>query len=242
MGSAFFILLYFLAIYFQAIKGASPLKSGIMTLPTLLGLTIGMTIAAHTHKYVQYHAVFMIASAVLSSIGCGLVSTFGPRTDHEMWIGYQALFGIGQGIGWQQPLLIAQTFLEAKDIPIGTAMMSGWKLLGGATFISVGSTVFNNFLTQALLKIEGLDVEDVLKAGATELRSRVDERLLPRVVDAYAGALRTVFHVSVVLSCAAVLGAAFVEWKRDPRAAKQSAEKESKNKGKGKNVTGGAKP
>ena len=217
MGGAFFILLYFISIYFQSIKAATPLKSGIDSLPTLLGLTLGMTIAGHTHRFVQYHAIYMIASAVLATIGTGLISTWKPDTNHSAWIGYQALFGIGQGLGWQQPLLIAQTFLETKDIPIGTALMSGIKLFGGATFISVGSAVFNNRLHVLFVQIPNLDIETVLAAGASGLRDAVhDPATLSQVLNAYDESLRMVFHISVVLSCLAVVGAVGVEWKKSP--------------------------
>ncbi|KAF2686598.1 MFS general substrate transporter [Lentithecium fluviatile CBS 122367] len=214
MGGSFFIMLYFTSIYFQAIKDSSPLKSGIQSLPTLLGLTIGMTLAGHTHKFVKYHAAYMIGSSVFATIGCGLISSWTPATSSPKWMGYQALFGIGQGFGWQQPLLIAQAFLETKDIPIGTALMSGVKLFGGATFISVGSAVFNNKLKRNLAHIPGLDVHHVLGAGASGLASAIgDAEQLKDVKEAYAAALSATFKISIVLSCLAVLGALGVEWK-----------------------------
>ncbi|KAF2255774.1 MFS general substrate transporter [Trematosphaeria pertusa] len=217
MGGSFFILLYFISIYFQAIKDASPLKSGVQSLPTLLGLTLGMTIAGHTHKFVKYHAAYMVGSAVIATIGCGLISTWSPESNSPRWIGYQALFGIGQGFGWQQPLLIAQAFLETKDIPIGTALMSGIKLFGGATFISVGSAVFNNKLKEKLRQIPGLDLHAVREAGASGLRQAIhDPAQLHAVKNAYSSALSTTFTISVVLSCLAIVGALGVEWKIPP--------------------------
>ncbi|KAF2706514.1 MFS general substrate transporter [Pleomassaria siparia CBS 279.74] len=217
MGGAFFIMLYFISTYFQAIKGSTPLKSGIQSLPTLLGLTIGMTIAGHTHKFVKYHAIYMITSAVLATVGCGLITTWSPVTNSPRWMGYQALFGIGQGLGWQQPLLVAQAFLETKDIPIGTALMSGVKLFGGATFISVGSAVFNNKLQASLRLIPGLNEGAVLSAGASGLREVIhDPAQLDAVKQAYSSALSTTFLISVVLSCLAVFGALGVEWKIPP--------------------------
>jgi hypothetical protein len=176
-----------------------------------------MTIAGHTHKFVQYHAIYMISSAVLATTGTGLISTWKPDTNHSAWIGYQALFGIGQGLGWQQPLLIAQTFLETKDIPIGSALMSGVKLFGGATFLSVGSAVFNNRLHVLLVQIPNLHIEAVLAAGASGIRDAVhDPATLAQVLNAYDESLRMVFHISVVLSCLAVVGAVGVEWKKGP--------------------------
>ncbi|ORX95399.1 hypothetical protein BCR34DRAFT_465220, partial [Clohesyomyces aquaticus] len=149
----------------------------------------------------------------LGTVGCGLISMWNAETNSPRWIGYQALFGIGQGFGWQQPLLIAQAWMETKDIPIGTALMSGIKLFGGATFISVGSAVFNNKLKYNLSQIPNLNPHRVLQAGASGLTAAIhDPAQLAAVKDAYSNALNVTFHISVVLSCLAVLGAIGVEW------------------------------
>lgn len=213
MGGAFFILLYYVSIYFQAVKGRSAVSSGLSSLPMILGLTIGMTIAGQTQQYVNYIPPYAISSAVLASIGSGLFTTWTPNASQGAWIGYQALFGLGQGLGWQQPFAIAQAFLENKDLPVGTTLMSGCKLLGGAIFLSVGSSVFSQHLQKNLSKIPGLDVQAVVSAGATGLITSVPATLLPQAREAYNDALRHVFVVSVCLSCLAILGALVVEWR-----------------------------
>ena len=91
--------------------------------------------------------------------------------------------------------------------------MSGCKLIGGAIFISVGSSVFSQHLVKNLSGIAGVNVEAVVAAGATGLANVVDPALLPAVKLAYNDALRHVFIVSVALSCIAVLGALATEWK-----------------------------
>jgi hypothetical protein len=104
--------------------------------------------------------------------------------------------------------------LENKDLPVGTTLMSGCKLFGGAIFLSVGSSVFSQHLQSNLEAIGGgLDVQAVIAAGATHLSASVPPNLLSQVKDAYNDALRHVFVVSVALSCIAVLGALAVEWK-----------------------------
>jgi hypothetical protein len=40
MGSAFFIMVYYLPVWFQAVQGASAVESGIRNLPLILGLVI----------------------------------------------------------------------------------------------------------------------------------------------------------------------------------------------------------
>lgn len=214
MGGAFFILLYYIAVWFQAVKGRSALSSGLSSLPMLLGLTIGMLIAGQTQQYVNYIPPYMISSAILASIGCGLFVTWTPDTSNATWICELALFGIGQGLGWQQPFSISQVFLPKKDIPVGTSLMSGCKLFGGAIFLSVGSSVLSQHLVANLEAIgNGLDVNAVVAAGATNLANTVPPALLPQVIEAYNSALTQVFVVSVCLSCFAVVTAAIAEWK-----------------------------
>lgn len=92
---------------------------------------------------VGYYTPFMIASAVLVPIGVGLMSTFTVNTSHNEWIGYQALFGIGVGLGTQQPLVAVQTVLEPRDAPIVTALMMFSQMLGGTIGVAIAQTVFS---------------------------------------------------------------------------------------------------
>jgi hypothetical protein len=179
----------------------------------IMGLTIGMTIAGQTQQYVNYIPPYAISSAILASIGAGLFLTWTPTASQGVWIGYQALFGLGQGLGWQQPFAIAQAFLQNKDLPVGTTLMSGCKLFGGAIFLSAGSSVFSQHLQKNLAAIPGVDVVAVISAGATGLKQAVPANLLPQAREAYNSALRQVFVISVILSCLAIIGAVLVEWK-----------------------------
>lgn len=99
LGAAFFTFVYFLPIWFQAIKGSSATKSGIMSLPLILGLVIISIIGGGLITTLGYYTPFIIASAVLMSIGAGLLTTLETDSGHAKWIGYQALFGFGVGFG-----------------------------------------------------------------------------------------------------------------------------------------------
>jgi len=65
----------------------------------------------------------MIASSVLAAVGAGLLYTLTPESDHNYWIGYQAIIGIGIGLGMQQPLIAVQTILDISEVPIGTSVV-----------------------------------------------------------------------------------------------------------------------
>ncbi|KAG9196622.1 hypothetical protein G6011_01743 [Alternaria panax] len=214
LGAAFFLIVYYLPIWFQAIKGASATKSGIMNLPAILGLVIISMLAGGLVTALGYYTPFMLISSVLMAIGAGLLSTLEVDSGSPKWIGYQFIFGAGVGFGMQQTLVAVQTVLPADDIPIGTAIMMFTQTLGGALFISVGQNVFTNQLIKNLASIvPDLDASIVLRTGATELKNAIDPEYLSGVLAAYNQTLTQTFYVSVACGTVSIIGAVFVEWK-----------------------------
>ncbi|KAF2663105.1 MFS general substrate transporter [Microthyrium microscopicum] len=214
LGGSFFVMMFYLPIWFQAIKGASAVKSGIMSLPFILGMVIFSIIAGGVITTTGYYTPFMYLSAVLIPIGAGLLSTLQPDSGHAKWIGYQAIFGFGTGAGFQQPLLAAQACLPLADIPIGTAIMMFSQILGGAIIASVGQNVFTNQLVQNLIKsVPGINPSIVLAAGATELKRDVPSQFYNDVLIAYNKAIDQTFYVSVAMGALCAFPLIFVQWK-----------------------------
>ena len=206
-------LFYFIPIWFQAIKQVSAVKSGVMSLPLVLGLVITGISAGILTKKIGYYTPWMILSSTLTPIGAGLITTFTPHTGHSAWIGYQALFGMGCGLGMQQPSVAAQTVLPRKDVSIGAALMMFSRTLGGAVFISVGNNIFDTRFAHNLVGIPGIDVESIALTGATDLKNMVPASLLPQVLVAYNDALRATFYLITALTCCTILGSLATEWK-----------------------------
>ena len=212
-GASMMTMIYYIPIWFQAIKDVSAVKSGIDSIPLILGLVIASMSAGITVSRIGYYAPFMIASSVIMSIGAGLITTFTPDAGHPKWIGYQALYGLGLGLGMQQANLAAQAVLKRRDIPTGVSLIMFCQQLGGAVFVSVGENVFTNKLVQGLSAIPGFDPASVVSVGATELRQYVPAASLAQVVAAYNGALVTTYRVSLAMACLTIIGSATVEWK-----------------------------
>ncbi|MCJ1396211.1 hypothetical protein MMC18_009100 [Xylographa bjoerkii] len=212
-GAALQTLVYFLPIWFQAIKQASAVKSGIMSLPLVLGLVITGISAGILTKVSGYYTPWMILSSILTPIGAGLIATFTPDTGHSAWIGYQALLGMGFGLGMLQSSVAAQTVLPRKDVSIGAALMQFSQTLGGAVFISVADSIFDTRLADNLLKIPGIDVGSVAATGATDLKDKVPASLLPQVLVAYNDALIATFYLVTALTCCTMFGSLAMEWK-----------------------------
>ena len=230
VGGAMMSIIYYIALWFQAIKKASPVHSGIMSLPLLLSLVAGsMTAGPTISLLVGYYTPYMIVSTVGMSIGAGLMTTFTPETGHAKWIGYQVIFGYFLGLGFQQANMAMQTVLPRVDVPTGTALVFFGQQLGGAVFISVGQNIFSNRLIDGLRTIPNIDLSNIVNTGATNLRGVVDPKYLGQVLHAYNGALTDTFTLVCALACAAFIPAVCMEWKsvrkeKKPRTKKAESE------------------
>lgn len=214
VGAAFFVMVYYLPLWFQAIKHVSATKSGIMNLPLVLGVVVLSIVAGGAVTSLGYYTPFCLASSVLMSIGAGLMTTFTVNTGHPMWIGYQFLFGAGVGLGMQQPLIAVQAVLPAADVPIGTAIIMFAQTLAGALSVSIGQNVFENKLLQGLhASVPDLDPAIVISAGATNLVKLVPAADLDKVLVAYNDTLTQVFYVAVAMGALSIIGSALMEWK-----------------------------
>ncbi|QSS61569.1 hypothetical protein I7I51_03746 [Histoplasma capsulatum] len=217
-GGHMLVVLYYLPIWFQAIKGVSAVNSGINILPTMLSVVVGGIAAGTLVSKIGYYTPFMILSTVFSSVGTGLMITFTKETGHAKWIGYQVLYGFGLGTGMQHGHMAAQTVLPKKDVPIGAALMLFAQSLGGAIFIAVGQNVFTNGLASRLATIPGIDVSTLVDGGATTLRDHIKSpKILDRVLSEYNDALLEAFHVAFALACLSLLGGLAMEWRNVKR-------------------------
>ena len=213
IGSSMMLMIYYIPIWFQAVKDVSAVKSGINILPLILGLVVASISAGILVSRIGYYAPFMILNSVLMSIGAGLITTWTPSTGHPKWIGYQALYGFGMGLGMQQASLAAQAVLKRKDVPTGVSLIMFCQQLGGAVFVSVGDNVFTNKLVQGLRSIPNFDPMSVVKFGATELRQHVPAASLPSVIEEYNHALIVTYQVGLAMAALSIIGSATIEWK-----------------------------
>ena len=207
-------VIYYLSVWFQAAKDDSAMHAGISTLPLVLSLVIMSILAAIFTQKIGYYVPAMLLSPVLCSIGAGLLSTLSPSSVHNAGIGYQALYGLGIGCGFQTSNLPAQNVLPRADVPLSMALMFFMQQLGGSVFLAVSQNIFSSRLVDSLSGIAGLDTETIVNTGATALRTIVPSDQLSTAVHAYSHALTRVFVLATVLSACMILGSLAVGWKR----------------------------
>lgn len=214
LGSSFFIMIFYVPIWFQAIKGVSATKSGIMSIPMVLSLVVFSLLGGVGMTLFGYYVPFFYFSTIFSAVGAGLLSTFTTTSGHQQWIGYQVVYGAGIGLGFQLAIIAAQVVLNLEDVAVGTVVMMFCQTLGGALFISVGQNVFSNQLFSGIKDAApGLDPSIILHIGATQLKTKVSPQFLGAAQIAYNKALTNTWYVAAALSSLSIIGALGMEWK-----------------------------
>jgi len=213
-SGVFYTYIYYLPVWFQAIKGVSATESGIRILPFILSQVIAVMSIGSITTRLGYYTPFMFISAILMSTGAGLLTTLEVDSGAGMWIGYQIILGLGTGSGLQQPILAAQTVLHLKDVPVGVAIIVFLQLFGGALIVSVCQNVFTNRLISNIVStLPKVDPQIIIETGATELKNIVANQQTDTLLEEYNEALTHTFTVGLVLACLTIFGAVAMEWK-----------------------------
>ncbi|KAK0672086.1 major facilitator superfamily domain-containing protein [Cercophora samala] len=226
-GAGFFPLVYYLALYFQAVQGDTAVTAGIKLLPLLISVVLTSILTGGLVTVVGYYNPFILPCMVLFAAGAGLITTFSLSTPFSAWFGYQVLAGLGIGVGFQTGVLVVQNVMPLEWIPVATACIQFFQSIGGAIFIAVAQAVFQNGLIDTLAKdAPDLPAELFLNIGASQV-SQVVSAPPPAglgrpgdvniVLNAYLQGLRNTYYIAVGCACGAFVAACGLSWKKIQR-------------------------
>ncbi|GAW20868.1 hypothetical protein ANO14919_103800 [Xylariales sp. No.14919] len=218
-------MIFYLPIWFQAVRGASATQSSVNSLPLMISFTLAATVAGGVVSTYGYYTPFMYGPAVLGSIGVGLMTTFTTDISTGKWIGYQIIFGTGMGIGMQQTINTASAVLPLADVATGTAVIIFAQMFGGSLFVSVAQNVFTNKLLEGLRTVPnlGIDPGSVVHVGATAIMQLItDPVVLADVKAVYNNAVVWTFKVVLITTALSLFGAMPMEWKSTKQSQKKT--------------------
>ncbi|KAF5873175.1 putative mfs transporter protein [Botrytis fragariae] len=214
VSASLYVTAYYLPIYFQAVRGASTFDSSVRTLPLVVGLIFGSFGGGYFTTVVGYYTSSMILTSILTAIGSGFLSRLRVNTQAPEWIVFQALFGFGCGIGFQQPYVAVQTTIPRIDIPIAITTVAFSQRMGNIVALAIAQNLFTNRLIANLTKtVPQVNANLVLSNGVTTLRSTVEPKYLDAVLAGYSLTIDQIFLLAVALCSLSVVGSLGMEWK-----------------------------
>ncbi|TDZ21363.1 Efflux pump mlcE [Colletotrichum orbiculare MAFF 240422] len=225
-----YITMYFIPIYFQSILGDSPMESGIHMLPSIISAIVFTLLSGVMVSKLGYCLPWAVFASMLTTISCGLMSTWTVTTSTGKWIGYQILLGTGRGLGMQMGLVAIQSILPPAQIAMAMTILVFVQGLGAAVLISVGNTVFDSTVVKEIrFNAPNVDAIAVIRAGATVYRTIVPPADLGKVVEAWNVGVQQTMYIATGLSVGMFLfawglGMNDVRKKTAPEAVQRSGE------------------
>lgn len=122
-SGSYFIIVYYLPIYFQAIDNVSPSVSGIRNLPLIISVSLAMVFSGGSISKTGIATPFLVLGAAIATIAAGLLYTLDIGTGAGKWIGYQILGGVGWGLAYSVPIIVAQNTSQISDIAPVTSII-----------------------------------------------------------------------------------------------------------------------
>jgi EmrB/QacA subfamily drug resistance transporter len=135
---------YYLPLYFQAIRGATPIMSGVYLLPTAVSLAIT---SIGTGIFIKKTGMFLppiYFGMFMMTLGYGLFIDFNANSSWTKLVIYQIIAGLGTGPIFQSPIIALQAHINPRDIGTATATLGFVRQLATSTSVVIGEVVFQN--------------------------------------------------------------------------------------------------
>lgn len=221
-GFFFIAIEYYAPLYFQAVKGASPLHSGVLILPlivteSLMGIFAGVLI----HRTGHYLELIRIGPVIMT-VGSSLYILFSVSTSTSQIIGFQIFAGIGSGLLFEPPLLALQAFVPQHNVATASSTFGFIRNLATAMSIVIGGVIFQNSMDIRVDALSGpplnlpSNITDLLSKGqaaanviAVNLIQDPAQKMA--VKEAYAWSLRNMWIFYVVISALCIVATGFIK-------------------------------
>jgi EmrB/QacA subfamily drug resistance transporter len=228
---AMFGIFFVMPQYFQEVRGADAMGSGLRLLPMIGGMVIGMiggTRLAVPRKAAEGPAKAPVSAKLLVTIGFAIMAgalAVGAGTSASSGTGFAAawfaVFGLGLGLAMPQAMNAALAALSAERSGSGSALISALRQVGATIGVAVLGTVlgsvYRGHLAVAGLPATAADaVKSSVAAGVGVAHQLNSAPLLGSVRHAFVSGMDTMLWVCAGIALvSAILGAIFLPRRAD---------------------------
>ena len=207
----------FLSQYMQLARGASPMESGIMTIPMMAGVLLTSTVVGMIITKRGRWKAFVISGAALMIVGMAMLSTL--HYDTAFWfVGVSmAILGAGVGMLMQNLVLVTQNAVEARQLGVATSAVTFFRSLGGTIGVSVMGTILGTSVADQLkTSIATLPADQQASAaqamagGTIPKLAELPEALRILVETAYGLGIGEVFLVGIPIAVVTLIAVIFL--------------------------------
>jgi EmrB/QacA subfamily drug resistance transporter len=151
VGFAMFGALTFIPLFFQDVKGISPVLSGVRLFPLMGGLLVASVGSGLLVSRWGRYKVFPVVGTGLMTIGLYLMSLIGVTTGAWTMAAYMVVFGLGLGLVLQVLTVAVQNAVPYEQLGTGTSGVTFFRMIGGSFGTAVFGAIFANIVVRNIL-------------------------------------------------------------------------------------------
>ena len=143
-GTAIFIPIYMIPIFFQFTKSDSALESGVRLLPYIFLMVFAVIGNGAILSAFGYYMPWYTMGGILVVIGGALMYTVDDTTSVAKVYGYTVIIGFGVGMFAQASFSVAQAVVEPEMVPSAVGFITCAQISGVTIALAIANSVFLN--------------------------------------------------------------------------------------------------
>ncbi len=156
IGIGMFGGLTLLPLYLQLVKGASPTRAGLLTLPLMAGLMTGSITSGQVTSRTGRYKIFPVVGSAALVVGMLMLWRLSAESS-LVYAGWSmAVVGLGIGMNMQTVVLAMQNSVPPRDIGVSTSSATFFRQMGGtigvAVYLSIVYSIVSDHIRSAYLK------------------------------------------------------------------------------------------
>ncbi|PVI08234.1 MFS general substrate transporter [Periconia macrospinosa] len=235
-GIILWSILYYLPLYFEAVKGMTPILTGVALFPWTFTVAPAAGVSAYVsqlqnteHKFLrvkQITGVFIAKTGnyrwavwvgwFFTTFGTGLLIYLEPDTTTVAWVFLNLVGGVGTGMLFPAMGISVQASASSQDQAYATNIFSFLRAFGQTVGVAIGGVTFQNqmkrkMLTYPLLAdMAGEYSKDA--AGLVQIIKAMPEgEMKLQLRESYTDALRYIWIVMTAFAGVALIASAFTK-------------------------------
>jgi hypothetical protein len=215
-GIVLWSLLYFLPLYYEAVKGYTPIISGVAMLPESgfvapMAVIVGVACAV-TGRY--RWAIWV--GWLLTTLGSGLLLLLKPTSTIPAWLFLNILVSIGTGMLFPAMGLGVQAAGRPRDAGHAAAFYSFTRVFGQSIGVAISGVAFQNQVKSKLLGYADLapfasEYSKDATALVTIIKSMPAGPMKTNLIQAYSDSLGSIWILMTALSAVGLVSSLLIK-------------------------------
>jgi hypothetical protein len=202
-GLLLWSLLYYLPIYYEAVKSYSPIMTGIAVFPETFTVAPACVVVGIITSITGKYKWALWVGWILTVLGMGLLYLQDVHTTTVSWVFLNLVPGLGTGNLFAGMGIAIPSSAAARDNAYAVAFFSFFRAFGTGVGVAIGGTIFQNMIAK---KLEAYPLLAPFAAAYSK-----DAAGLVQLIQAYADSIKVIWVTMCGLAAVALATNFFVK-------------------------------